>query len=122
MQIDVRGEMCPYPAMKAREALKKLPAGERLELITDHAPALSTVPWEGAKLGFLSEIAPGGPGECPPRRCGNRAHLRLGFAADFSLHKTLRATAMGASWTRHHFKRACHRVDGGRHAPHPRFV
>lgn len=63
MQIDVRGEMCPYPAMKAKEALKKLPPGDSLELITDHAPALSTVPWEGAKLGFLSEIASKAPGE-----------------------------------------------------------
>ena len=63
MKIDVRGEMCPYPAMKAKEALKKLPAGEHLELVTDHAPALSTVPWEGAKLGFLSEIAEQGSGE-----------------------------------------------------------
>lgn len=63
MQIDVRGEMCPYPAMKAKEALKKLPEGECLELVTDHAPALSTVPWEGAKLGFLSEIASKAPGE-----------------------------------------------------------
>ena len=26
-QLDVRGEICPYPMMKASEALKKLPAG-----------------------------------------------------------------------------------------------
>jgi TusA-related sulfurtransferase len=63
MQIDVRGEMCPYPAMKAKDALKKLPDGELLELITDHAPALSTVPWEGAKLGYTAEIAPQAQGE-----------------------------------------------------------
>ena len=37
--------------------------GERLELITDHAPALSTVPWEGAKLGYVSEIEPRAAGE-----------------------------------------------------------
>jgi len=63
MQLDVRGEMCPYPAMKAKEALQKLPQGELLELITDHAPALSTVPWEGAKLGFSAEINPKASGE-----------------------------------------------------------
>lgn len=63
MELDVRGEMCPYPAMKAKEALKKLPAGEGLAVITDHAPALSTVPWEGAKLGFLSEVTNTGQGE-----------------------------------------------------------
>ncbi len=63
MELDVRGEMCPYPAMKAKEALKKLPSAERLDIITDHAPALSTVPWEGAKLGFASEIEITAPGE-----------------------------------------------------------
>jgi TusA-related sulfurtransferase len=54
--------MCPYPAMKAREALGKLPNGESLEVVTDHAPALSTVPWEGAKLNFRSTIEPAGRG------------------------------------------------------------
>ena len=63
MEIDVRGEMCPYPAMKAKEALQKLGDGESLDLLTDHAPALSTVPWEGAKLGFTAEIAVERPGE-----------------------------------------------------------
>ena len=63
MELDVRGEMCPYPAMKAREALKKLKGEESLELLTDHAPALSTVPWEGAKLGFNFDIETVGSGE-----------------------------------------------------------
>lgn len=56
MQIDVRGEICPYPMMKAVEALKKLPAGDLLEVLTDHAPALTTIPWEAAKLGYDAEI------------------------------------------------------------------
>ena len=56
MQIDVRGEICPYPMMKAVEALKKLPPGDQLEVITDHAPALTTIPWEAAKLGYDAEI------------------------------------------------------------------
>ncbi|MCK9520319.1 MAG: sulfurtransferase TusA family protein [Dehalococcoidia bacterium] len=63
MELDVRGEMCPYPAMKAREALQKLKGDEGLELLTDHAPALSTVPWEGAKLGFDFAIEPVRAGE-----------------------------------------------------------
>lgn len=63
MELDVRGEMCPYPAMKAKAALDKLPAGERLVILTDHAPALSTVPWEGAKKGFAFAIEPAGAGE-----------------------------------------------------------
>ncbi|HEY8477230.1 MAG TPA: sulfurtransferase TusA family protein [Chloroflexota bacterium] len=56
MKLDVRGEICPYPMMRAVEALKKLPEGEVLEVYTDHAPALSTIPWEAAKLGFEAEI------------------------------------------------------------------
>jgi tRNA 2-thiouridine synthesizing protein A len=55
-QLDVRGEICPYPMMKASEALEKLPAGESLQVLTDHAPALSTIPWEAAKHGFRATI------------------------------------------------------------------
>ena len=49
MKIDVRGEICPYPMMKTSEALKKLEGDETLEVLTDHAPALGTIPWEAAK-------------------------------------------------------------------------
>lgn len=64
MELDVRGEMCPYPAMKAKEALQRLSSNETtLDVLTDHAPALSTVPWEGAKLGFASDVAATAPGE-----------------------------------------------------------
>jgi TusA-related sulfurtransferase len=63
MELDVRGEMCPYPAMKAKEALEKLPRDQSLVVLTDHAPALSTVPWEGAKLGFTWSVSVARPGE-----------------------------------------------------------
>ena len=55
-QLDVRGEICPYPMMKASEALKKLSSGESLQVLTDHAPALSTIPWEAAKQGYRASI------------------------------------------------------------------
>src|SRR2546423_10041493 len=55
-QLDVRGEICPYPMMQASEALKKLPRGESLQVLTDHAPALSTIPWEAAKHGYRATI------------------------------------------------------------------
>jgi TusA-related sulfurtransferase len=61
-ELDVRGEMCPYPAMKAREALARL-RDETLVVLTDHAPALTTVPWEGAKAGFDPTIERAGAGE-----------------------------------------------------------
>jgi TusA-related sulfurtransferase len=55
-QLDVRGEICPSPMMKAAEALKTLPRGETLQVLTDHAPALSTIPWEAAKHGYRATI------------------------------------------------------------------
>ncbi|GIV77965.1 sulfurtransferase TusA family protein [Litorilinea aerophila] len=56
-QLDVRGEICPYPMMKAVEALKKLgPNDEGLEVITDHAPALETIPTQAARLGYRADI------------------------------------------------------------------
>ncbi len=56
MKIDVRGEICPYPMMKTAEALKKLDGDENLEVLTDHAPALGTIPWEAAKNGYETTI------------------------------------------------------------------
>ncbi len=56
MRLDVRGEICPYPMLKAVEAMKRLPPGETLEVITDHAPALETIPTQAARLGFQWEI------------------------------------------------------------------
>jgi tRNA 2-thiouridine synthesizing protein A len=55
-QLDVRGEICPYPMMQAAEALKKLQPGESLQVLTDHAPALSTIPWEAARHGYRARI------------------------------------------------------------------
>lgn len=63
MRLDVRGEICPYPMMRTVEALSKLPPGDVLEVLTDHPPALSTIPWEAAKRGFAVEVEPIGSGE-----------------------------------------------------------
>jgi len=55
--LDVRGEICPYPMMRTVSALKKLPADERtLEVVTDHAPALDTIPTQAARLGFQTAV------------------------------------------------------------------
>lgn len=62
-QLDVRGEICPYPMMKAVEQLKQLKGDESLEVLTDHAPALSTIPWEAAKLGYGTAITSSGAAE-----------------------------------------------------------
>jgi TusA-related sulfurtransferase len=43
--------------MKAVQALKKLgPDDEGLQVITDHAPALETIPTQAVRLGFTAEI------------------------------------------------------------------
>lgn len=56
-QLDVRGEICPYPMMKTVQALKKLPASELgLEVITDHTQALETIPTQAARLGYAAKI------------------------------------------------------------------
>ena len=62
--LDVRGEICPYPMMRTVSALKKL-AGDELELevVTDHAPALETIPTQAARLGFDTHIEETGSSE-----------------------------------------------------------
>lgn len=57
MKVDVRGEICPYPMMKAVEAMKKVKGkGEAVEVLTDHAPALETIPPQAAQHGFSVTI------------------------------------------------------------------
>lgn len=63
-KLDVRGEICPYPMMRTVRALKKLPGDEsELEVVTDHAPALETIPTQAARLGFRTDIEEAGASE-----------------------------------------------------------
>ena len=52
MELDVRGEVCPYPMMKAVEAMKRLNGSEEVVVITDHAPCLETIPPQAARRGY----------------------------------------------------------------------
>ena len=63
MKIDVRGEICPYPQVKTIAALKKLAASDQLEVLTDHPPALETVPAQAARLGYVAEVTEVGSAE-----------------------------------------------------------
>lgn len=56
MRVDARGEICPYPAMVAVEAMKKAAPDEVIEVLIDHAPALETVPWQAKRHGFEATI------------------------------------------------------------------
>lgn len=43
--LDTRGLLCPYPYIRACQALASLPAGSRLEILTDSEPtAMSSIP------------------------------------------------------------------------------
>jgi tRNA 2-thiouridine synthesizing protein A len=63
MKLDVRGEICLYPQVKTIAALKKLAPSDQLEVLTDHPPALETVPAQAARFGYVAEIAAVGTAE-----------------------------------------------------------
>ncbi|MFB0900590.1 MAG: sulfurtransferase TusA family protein [Dehalococcoidia bacterium] len=55
--LDVRGEICPYPMIKTNQFLdQNIENIQQVEVITDHPPALSTIPPEAIKRGFACEI------------------------------------------------------------------
>ncbi len=55
-KLDLRGEICPYPMLKTNEELDSNKNIEILEVITDHSPALSTIPPQALKRGYDVEI------------------------------------------------------------------
>lgn len=52
MKLDVRGEVCPYPMLKAVEAMKRVNGGEEVVVVTDHAPCLETIPPQAVRHGY----------------------------------------------------------------------
>ena len=56
MELDVRGEICPYPMMKAVEAMKKLKGNAEVVVITDHAPCLDTIPPQAGRYGYSANV------------------------------------------------------------------
>ena len=56
MELDVRGEICPYPMLKAIEAMRAAPDGEEILVITDHPPCLETIPPQAARFNFEVSI------------------------------------------------------------------
>ena len=62
--LDVRGEICPYPMLRTNRELDDTdPKPGLLEVLTDHPPALSTIPPEAMKRGYGCEIEEMKPGE-----------------------------------------------------------
>jgi TusA-related sulfurtransferase len=44
VELDLRGSICPGPTADTLAALKELPSGGRLAVITDYLPARQTIP------------------------------------------------------------------------------
>ncbi len=43
-EVDTRGEVCPFPWVHAKKAMKKLEVGQVLRVVGDHGPALKNSP------------------------------------------------------------------------------
>ena len=56
MELDVRGEICPYPMLKAVEAMKKLKGTDTVVVLTDHAPCLETIPPQAGRYGYTYQV------------------------------------------------------------------
>lgn len=61
-EVDVRGQVCPYPLIAAKNGLKEMRAGEVLEILTDaEVSAMETLPAFCKALGHPIQVAPDGP-------------------------------------------------------------
>ena len=49
--LDTRGQVCPFPWVRAAKALKKLGQGQVLCVVGDHGPALKNIPVNFADAG-----------------------------------------------------------------------
>ena len=56
MELDVQGEICPYPMLKAVEAMKKLKGTDTVVVLTDHAPCLETIPPQAGRYGYTYQV------------------------------------------------------------------
>jgi TusA-related sulfurtransferase len=56
MELDLRGSVCPGPTGDTLAALKKLPSGGKLVVITDYLPARQTIPRLVEQRGFSWQI------------------------------------------------------------------
>lgn len=63
MRLDMRGEVCPYPMLRAVEAMKKLKGREEIVLVTDHAPCLETIPPQAPRFGYAYAVTETGSPE-----------------------------------------------------------
>lgn len=51
-QLNLQGEVCPYPAIATIEAMEKLKKGEVLEVISDCAQSINNIPVDVKNHGY----------------------------------------------------------------------
>lgn len=54
--VDVRGEICPGPLIKAMDAMRSADDGQEIEMLTDFLPAILTVTNAALKEGWNISI------------------------------------------------------------------
>jgi TusA-related sulfurtransferase len=59
LRLDLIGKVCPYPTVNTNGTLKKMAAGEVLEVITDYYPARQTIPNIMQELGYPCKLVDG---------------------------------------------------------------
>lgn len=55
-ELDLRGDICPGPTADTLAALKTLPPGGKLAVITDYLPARQTIPRLAEQMGCSWQI------------------------------------------------------------------
>ena len=58
-RLDLIGQVCPYSTVETRVTLKKMVAGEGLEVTTDFYPARQTIPDLMRGLGYSCKLVDG---------------------------------------------------------------
>lgn len=59
IRLDLRGKVCPYPTMEVYRTLQTMSPGERVEVLSDFAPARSTIPSLATDFNCVCELHDG---------------------------------------------------------------
>jgi tRNA 2-thiouridine synthesizing protein A len=62
--LDARGMRCPLPVIRMEAALRRLPLGANLKILTDDPVATVDIPHFAREGGFVCDRLPGPDGVC----------------------------------------------------------
>lgn len=61
--IEIKGVICPYTVMEARDALKTMESGQVLDILSDYKPAATeSIPNFCKKKGYPNQVVDNGDG------------------------------------------------------------